>query len=192
MLLFVGWIASSNVKKSFGFLRQVPSDHFQQFRKRFSWVFWLVLFLFKVPSSVLKGIFSGCRTPQELTLNLMNLLQLEWGYYWPFLIRCASLSARQQDDQVFLLLPEMCQKLRIQDFDINFCLQFWTENHVLNLHPKELIKWGSMAASQCHSWWRWSDTLWVTLARLWLHMFAVVRLEPTQQLPLKWFCGVFF
>jgi hypothetical protein len=78
------------------------------------------------------------------------------------------------------------------DSDINFCLQFWTENHVLNLHPKELIWWGSMAASQCHSWWRWSDTLWVTLARLWLHMFSVVRLELTQQLPLKWFCGVFF
>jgi len=31
----------------------------------------------KVPSSVLKGICSGCRTPQELTLNLMNLLQLD-------------------------------------------------------------------------------------------------------------------
>jgi hypothetical protein len=136
MLLFVGWIASSNVKKSFGFLRQVPSDHFQQFRKRFSWVFWLVLFLFKVSSSVLKGICSGCRTPQELTLNLMNLLQLEWGYYWPFLIRCASLSARQQDDQVFPLLSEMCQKLRIQDFDINCWPAFFNRKSCTKSTPK--------------------------------------------------------
>ncbi len=32
------------------------------------------------------------------------------------------------------------------------------------------IQWGLMAASHCHSWWRWwSDTLWVPPISLWLH-----------------------
>jgi hypothetical protein len=68
MLLFVGWIASSNVKKSFGFLRQVPWDHFQQFRKQFSWVFWLVLSYSKSPVVCLRGFVRGAGHPKSWPL----------------------------------------------------------------------------------------------------------------------------
>jgi hypothetical protein len=31
-----------------------------------------------------------------------------------------------------------------------------------------------MAAGYCHPWWRWwSNSLWVTLTRLWLHLFLL-------------------
>jgi hypothetical protein len=37
-----------------------------------------------------------------------------------------------------------------------------------------------MAARQYYSWWRWwSDNLWMTLTRLWLHQFLLC---------LSWFC----
>jgi hypothetical protein len=34
--------------------------------------------------------------------------------------------------------------------------------------------WGVLAANHCHPWWSWwSDTLWVTLIRFWLHSFSL-------------------
>jgi len=49
---------------------------------------------------------------------------------------------------------------------------------------------GSMAAGHCHSWWRWSATLWVGLTRLWLHWFlsclARTDLMVTIKVVLLW------
>jgi len=95
----------------------------------------------------------------------------------------------------------------------SFCFRKWDRNSdtdcCINVCLKWIIvclptplswSWWSelevMAASQCYSWWRWwSDTLWVTLVRLWPHSFFVVLvlvlLELPQWLPSKCYCGVF-
>jgi hypothetical protein len=44
---------------------------------------------------------------------------------------------------------------------------------VIYIHPLELMKWGVMVVCHCCSWWRWwSETLWVTLIKLWLHTLS--------------------
>jgi hypothetical protein len=92
-----------------------------------------------------------------------------------FFISYVSLSASQHHIWVFWLLLEMQEKLRTQILyngmpkilggfihtDLTHCLRSW------------LSHWVVMATCHCYSWWRWwSDTLWVSLIRLWLHSLS--------------------
>jgi hypothetical protein len=56
-------------------------------------------------------------------------------------------------------------------------------------------RWGVIAAHQCYpSWGWWFDSLWVTLVRLWPHLFHVLTskcyIEFSLQISSLWiFCG---
>ncbi len=80
------------------------------------------------------------------------------------------LSASQLHDWVFLLLPEMQHKL--STFIVQWFAQILGGLLYAYLCPLSGAdsQWVVMAAHHCYSQWRWwSDTLWVTLIRLWLH-----------------------
>jgi hypothetical protein len=81
------------------------------------------------------------------------------------------LSASQLHDWVFLLLLEM--QCKLSTFIVQWFAQIfgWI---IICLSTPTVRSWWSllvvMAAHHCYSQWRWwSDTLWVTLIRLWLH-----------------------
>jgi hypothetical protein len=70
-------------------------------------------------------------------------LSVSWHHHWVF----------------WLLLEMFAHK--------DYCILIYTNCWEL------LMKWvGVNVASDYYSWWRWqSDTLWVTVTRLWLHSF---------------------
>jgi hypothetical protein len=113
---------------------------------------------------------------------------------------CLLLGARWHHDCTFLLLLEMWQT---QDADSQFVPSYmialprsWAYHYILiNTHWMRLSQWGGMAATCCHSWWRWwSDTLWMTLTRLWptysCHGYFGLARSNSKWLPLKYFFGV--
>jgi hypothetical protein len=63
----------------------------------------------------------------------------------------------QEVSWVLWLLREMWHKTQDLDFHVLVYCQFWEDYCVLMYwHYWELMKsWGVMAASHCHSWWRW-------------------------------------
>jgi hypothetical protein len=56
------------------------------------------------------------------------------------------------------------------------CLKSWADFYTLIYTPlsgAEEAQWVVRPAHHCFLWWRWwSDTLWVTLVRLWLHLLS--------------------
>jgi hypothetical protein len=82
------------------------------------------------------------------------------------------LIASQHHDRVFQLLLEVWQKHRMQIL-YNGLPRFRDDYYILIYSHCFWIWWSQqviVAAHHCYSWWRWwSDTLWATLIKLWLH-----------------------
>ncbi len=82
------------------------------------------------------------------------------------------MSGSQYHDQVSLLL------LAMQKNSCNSVIAYGSFEHIVIYFSATTVmsswnQWGVMAAGYCCSWWRWSDTFWVTLTRLWLHLFLL-------------------
>lgn len=82
------------------------------------------------------------------------------------------MSGSQCHDQVSLLL------LAMQKNSCNSVIAYGSFEQIVIYFSATTVmsswnQWGVMAAGYCCSWWRWSDTFWVTLTRLWLHLFLL-------------------
>jgi hypothetical protein len=70
---------------------------------------------------------------------------------------------------VFLLLPEMQQKVLMKYIFLSVCLKI--SSRLLYTYPNNcwelMIEWEVIAHSCCHAWWRsWCDILWLTVTSL--------------------------
>jgi hypothetical protein len=86
---------------------------------------------------------------------------------------------------LLVMLPPKC---RCGDFSAVSLIDYLHTHHQELMKPERRV----MTAHCCCSWWRWwwSDTLWMTLMKLWLHVilvmlvFAFARTDRTVTLKL--------